>query len=279
MSKYFIEKKEEKILLSKYLEELQKEKEVCEKQSTYFGKNETIGDIKQIIKYIGDVELPKSVIHELCRQFHSFGGRYDVRGEKETIQRIYQIHLLYPELSAQALSHILFIYIKDLFDEYSLVELLGKFIKTMGPKDETFEIYYEYVDRKGEQLQKKYKCIAAKLDKYKKEYGEKYIDYLKTLIIRRHDDIEKIISSMPSSEIIRTDEQQLLELSQKFRIFFGVGYPTSYIMTKYLVEQDDLSMFDEQPSYYISTSDKRVNTTFTKQDFLDSLKKDKVKKL
>lgn len=277
MSKYFVEEREEKILLSEYVRDLEHQKEICDKESKYFGDDMTILEVKQIIKYLGDVELPKSIIRELCSQFHSFGGKYDVRADKETIQRAYQIHLTYPELSSKGLSEVMFVYIKDLFDKYSFVELFGKFIKTIGQEDETLEIYCEYVNRKGEELQKEYEKSATKLDKYKEEYGEKYINYLKSLVIRRHDDVEKIISSMPSSELIKSDEAQILELSQKSRIFFGVGSPTSYIMTKYLAEQDDISMFEEQPSYYIDVLGKKIDTTFTKQDFLESTK-NKLKK-
>lgn len=276
MSKYFIEKKEEKILLSKFVEELEKQKVICEKEGKYFSDERTILEAKQIIKYLGDVELPKSIIRELCSQFHSFGGKYDVIGEEETIQRAYKIYLTYPELSARGLSKIIFVYIKDLFDKYSFVELLRKFIKVMGATDDTLEIYCQYVDRKGEELQKEYEKKVIKLDEYKEEYGEKYIDYLKSLVLRRHDDVEKIISCMPSSEIIKSDEKQLLELAQHSRVFFGVGYPTSYLMTKYLSEKDDLSLFEEQPSYYIDVLDKKIDTSFTKQDFLDSLKQKKI---
>lgn len=271
MSKYFIEK--EKILLSKYIEEIVKE------DSKYYSaiqKEKTVAEVKYLIQCFGDIEMSRDIISKFCDQFHCFGGRYDVRTDLETLKGVYEITKIYPQLSLEALDEIFFVYIKDLFDKYELVDKLGKLIKLFGETDECFEIYKIYIGKKADELQKKYEQKALILDDYKEEYGEMFIDYLKGLIKRKHFSIDEIISSMPSSELIKKDEEQLSDISKKTRIYFGACYPVSYSMMLAFIK-GNIEKYPDQPSYYIDVCKQDIPTTFTKTEFLESIEKQKKK--
>ena len=76
------------------------------------------------------------------------------------------------------------------------------------------------------------------------------------------------------------DQLELKALASRAKDCWGMCDPISYQMLEdYLDGDTELSYFDEQPYYYISTHSGKVLTPFTKQEFLDSIQKAKVKKL
>lgn len=272
MSKYFVEREEEKVLLSKHKEEIIKDRS----KFCYVYSESTIPQIEYLIKQLGDVEMTREVIAIFCNQFNCFGGRYDVRTDLDTFKGVYEITKRYPKLSSKAIDEIIFIYIKDLFEKYELVETLEKFIKTFGETDECFEIFYTYVEKKADELQKQYDKESLILDDYKEEYGESFIEYLKGLVKRKHFSIDSIIQSLPSADLIKKDEEQIQEISARTRIYFGACYPATYSMTTAFIK-GDIDKYPDQPSYYIDVYKKDIPTTFTKQEFLESIQKPKTK--
>ena len=268
MSKYFVEEQEEKVLLSKFIEMVQ---EGTYKGHLSFPKDVIVSNVERIKKDISDVQLPPSIIERLYMCFHSFGGRYSVRSESESIQGIYGIYSKYPELSSKAVDSIIHIYIKDLFDKYDLEDKLVKFIEVLGKTDDAFEAFYNYADQKAEELQVFYEEEAKKLEEYKSTYETDYISYLQGLITSEHISLDRILASMPSAEIIKADKEQLSDISASTRIYFGVCYPMSYSMTRLLAKDSNgLDKCDEL--YYVVNGDRKIPTTFTKEQFLESVK-------
>ena len=269
MSKFFVEEQEEKVLLSKFIEMIQ--------DGTYEGhlsypKDVLVRNVERIKKDITDVELPTSVIKELYMCFHSFGGRYDVRTDSETIKGVYSIYSKYPELSGEAVDHIVHIYIKDLFEDYELEDKLGKFIEVFGKTDDAFEAFYDYANKKADELQVKYDEDAKKLEEYKMTYEVDYIEYLQGLIKREHFSFDKIVECMPSAELIKADKEQIRDISERTRIYFGACYPISYSLTRGLVK--DSNYLDDCGEFsYVVNSETRIPATFTKEQFLESIKK------
>jgi hypothetical protein len=76
--------------------------------------------------------------------------------------------------------------------------------------------------------------------------------------------------------LIKKDEQHIYDLSAQTRIFFGCCEPVSYTMVEILLEDKTLDTYTETPTYYISTG-RQEQATFTKTDFLESIKKEKIK--
>ena len=68
------------------------------------------------------------------------------------------------------------------------------------------------------------------------------------------------------------DKKQLIEISSQTRIYFGCCLPISYQMIESLATERGLDRYPEQPKYLINGT-KTIDTTFTKQDFLDSIQK------
>jgi len=274
MSKYFIEegKELEKHKLSDYLEidaEDYKRFQCLEK----YRKQRT----RHIMGIIGDVEFDEKTYDLFLRQFDCFGGKYNVLSKKETIKGIYDISQKYPYLSPAALDEIWFEYINDLFEEYSLKDALEQFIEKYGKTEKALFSYLHYIEEIAEEYNKKFHIEAAKLSVFCEGYGPELIKHLQYLIKSQHVTADKVMDSLPSLKLIYKDNMQLGEIMSQTRIFLGACNPISYQMIDCLATEDNLDRFPEQPKYCINGG-KTIDATFTKQEFLDSIKEKYVTK-
>lgn len=273
MEKYFKEEQLKEILLSEYLK-----KDASEFEKCIFSECDRITRTEYLIDILGDVSLDRAIYELFIKQFQCFGGKYDVRTKPDTIRGIYNIIKKYSMLTEAAISEIWFIYIKDLYEEYELLSVLDKYIEIFGKKDETFKLFIDYVEKKSDQHQQRYIEDSLQADELKEEYGEKFTNHVKSLIRRKHYTYDEIKKYLPSSELVKKDEQQLIDISTKTRIFIGCCEPVSYTMLDILLEYKTLDLYSDKPTYYISSGKKEL-ATFTKQEFLNSISKEKIKKL
>jgi hypothetical protein len=273
MACYFKQKQLKKLKLSEYLK-LDKSK--CE----YFLCSEKYRAprTKYIMEIIGDVEFDEETYELFLKQWQCSGGMYDVRTKRETIKGIYDISQKFPFLTALALDEIWFRYISDLFEEYYLLDTLEIFFERFGKKDKTFKLFLCFIDQIAREHHKKYVNEAQKLESLEIEYSKMFVSYLQDLIIEHHFSFDKIKKYLPSAEIIKKDEEQLKGIIESTRIYFGACDPVSYQMIKSSVTGEGLDHYPEQPQYCICETSK-IDTMFTKQEFLESIEKTKIKKL
>lgn len=271
MAGYIKEKEEKKLKLSEYLK-LDKSK--CE----YYLCPEKFRAprTEYIMEAIGDVELDDETYELFLKQWQCSGGEYDVRTKKETFKGIYDISQRFQFLTVQALDEIWFRYISDLFKEYYLEDTLEMFFERFGKEDKTFKMFLCFIDEVAKQHHQKYIDETHKLKTLELEYSEKFISHLKDLILSQHISLEEIKKCLPSSEIIQKDEAQLKGIIESTRIYFGACAPISYQMFESLLTGEGLDYYPEQPQYVICGTSK-IDTTFTKQEFLESIKKEKQK--
>lgn len=258
----------------KYFKEIQKEEKHLSEYETKDAQEKK--EVEYLIEVLGDVTLDEDMMKLFHQKFHSFGGRYSVRTKPETIRGMYEFTRKFPELSKTAIDEIWFRYIDDTFEKYDMKTVLDKYLEIFGKEDETFELFIGYIEKKADQEQEQRKLEAQTLDDLKDEYGEKFTTHLKSLVVRQHKEVDEIKKYLPSAELIKKDEQHILDISRKTRIYFGCCSPVSYTMFDILVEEKKLDTFTETPTYYISTG-RKEQATFTKTEFLESIKKEKVK--
>jgi len=264
MKKYFKEEKEQELMLSEYLEKSDIKRCLCDND---IREKRT----KYLINILGNVKMTEDIYILYINSFQKFGGKYSVRTRPDTLIDIYNITNKYNYLSSNAIDKIWFIYIRDLFNEYNLMNILEKFISAFGKNDEAFELFIDYVEKKADINQKKYILESSKADELKEEYSENFISHLKDLIIREHYTYEDIKNILPSSDLIKEDEEHILELSTKLRIHIGSCQPISYTMFDSLIRNKTLDMFEDKPKYSASTGLEEY-ATFTKEDFIKSIK-------
>lgn len=267
MSKYFKEEETEKRKLSDYLkmDESSFKHHLCEEK--YRGPR-----TRYIMDAIGDVELDAETYKLFISQFQCFGGRYDVRTKKETYQGIYEFLQKYPKLTAAALDEIWFVYIKDQFEEYAHTEMLSKYIELHGETETALEAFLDYVDRKAKEYDAKFLSEAEELEDLKSEYGEDLIKHLQYIIKSQHIKAEEVIKALPGKDLIDKDKAQLSEISRQTGIFMSVCHPISYQMIESIAIGEGLDRYPDRPSYLINGT-RKIDTTFTKEEFLGSVKK------
>lgn len=227
---------------------------------------------KYIMETLGDVEMDIETYKLFIGQFQSFGGRYRVRTKSETIKGIYDISVKYPFLAKDALDEIWRVYIKDLFEEYALDEMLGKYIELHGKTDDAIAAYLDFIDRKAKEYEPRFERDAKSLDAYIDEYGEDFIKHLKYIVKSQHIPASDIEKALPEKELVEKDRQQLIDISTQTRIFMGCCHPISYQMIESLATGEGLDYYPEQPAYLINGT-RKIETTFTKQQFLDSIQR------
>ena len=179
MSKYFEKKQSTEFLLSEYLK-----MDASKFKGSIYTDSDRIRRTEYLISVLGDVLLSEPLYQLFIIQFQRYGGKYDVRVRQDTIAGIYEITRKYPMLTTYSIESIWFRYIKDLFDSYALMSILDKYLEVFGFEDETFELFMTYVDKKANELQKKYIEDSLHVDELNGEYSEKFIEHLKYLIIQ-----------------------------------------------------------------------------------------------
>lgn len=272
--KFIKEDQEEKVLLSTYLKGMEQVLDgVHTPQDEY-----DYSYLQRIISVFGDIELERSLVQEFIRFFSRFGGRYSVLSDDDTFKGLLEIKREYPFLSTKAISELGLYYIKDLFDEYSLDKVLGDFLDSYGREDLAFRKYLEFVDKMGEEHQKKYDRDAEEIEYLEEEYGKGLKEFLQFKIRFSHMSKDKLLECLPEKDLIKEDEETLFDFATRSRIHFGVCYPKSYSLIISMSKDSELSSEDEEFSYY-SSFGKEVLVPFTKTEFIESVKKRKEKKL
>ena len=292
MSLYFKDEMKEEKKLSEYLEpELKEEKEEIRaiKLSQYlekdenefkgniFSQNERIARTEYIMEILGDVSLEKDIYNLFIIMFQRICTKYDVLTKRDTIKAIYEIVKKHPYLTPKAIDEIWTEYIKDLFEQCQLSELLELYIEQYGKSDKVFTTYLDTLRRISKEHQEKYEEEAMMLDELKDTYSEHYIAYLKRLITKEHYRYDDITSILPEPSLVEKDEQHLLNLSKRTRIFLNCCNPLSYKMMHLMLDDEELTKTVAQPIYIIN-SNKTEDATFTKQEYIESVKKEKIKK-
>ena len=268
--KYIMEREKEEKKLSEYLKDKSK--------SYRWSEEARVARTEYLIEILGDVLFDQELYETFIGEFSCWGGRYDVRTKKETIKGIYEISRKYPYLTETGVEHIWFKYIRDLFEEYSLMDVFEKYVEMFGKTDEAFELFMDYIDKKADIHQKQYEEDAKLADELLDSYSQGFVDHLKGLIKREHFTYDYLKEYLPCSELITKDEEHICEISTKTRIYFGCCLPVSYTMFDILIEDGTLDTYTDTPTYYINSSIKEP-ATFTKDEFLRSIKNTRVKSL
>lgn len=292
MKKYFKEEQPAKISLLEYKTKIEKEckrikEEIkkCETSSPKTGtliyqlkkEQEKISLLQVRIDYIysslGDVRISEDMINTICETFDSSRCRYGtICLKKETIKDIYEISLIFPELSKEAILSISREYISDLFKEYSLIEKLAIMIRKDGMEDSTFEKYMAEVSKLADKKDKEYEKVAASIRMYCGEYTYDFVRHFEKFVKEHHISFQRFYECLPSPELIMQDQLQLKQIAMKAKDCFGICDPITFQMLEDYLDGDvELSKYEEQPAYYISTYGGKIETSFTKKDFIESI--------
>lgn len=114
-----------------------------------------------------------------------------------------------------------------------------------------------------------------KFESLKEKYSDKYVELLKAISKQSKIKVEDIISKLPSSDLVKKDEE-FIATYPIARVLMGIAAPASYVLTYYFLTDKIPSDYKDQPMYYISKSEGSVPAPFTKQEFIDSTKKNKM---
>lgn len=229
--------------------------------------------IKHIYSSLGDIQIREDMIEILFETFSSSKCRYGtICIQSETIQFMYQLSELFPELTKDALISISREYIKDLFDKYQLIEKLSMMIRQYGKVDTTFEQFMDEVLIVADKEERVYKDVASNIRIHYGHYPYDFVKHFEKFVQEHHISWEQFYQSVPSAELIYRDQLTLRELSLRSKDCFGMCLPITYQMFEdYLDGDTELSKYEDTLEYYASASGAKILVPFTKQEFLDSI--------
>ena len=228
--------------------------------------------VRHIYSSLGDVQIREDMIDTFIEAFDSSKCRYGTICLKtETIKMIYEISEMFPKLSAKSLLLIHRIYIKDLFDKYSLIDVLTIMICKDGMEDSTFEKFIDEVTKLADKEDKKYSDVAWYIRIHCGEYTYDFVRHFEKFVQKHHISWERFCECLPSPELILKDQLELKKLSIKSKDCWMTCTPITFQMLEDYLDGDiELSGYEEQPSYCIYGE--KIPTSFTKTDFIDGIK-------
>ena len=237
--------------------------------------------VKHIYEALGDVYINISLLEVFYKLFDKDNYRYgSTRFKKGTVVDLHKISLLFQELSDEALFKISTEYIKDLFEEYNLLDILNKMIREYGAKDSTFEDFIDIVRKKADILEERFKTEAWHFRIFYGYYSYDFIRHFEKIIKENHITLSKLKEVLPDPKLILEDELILKKVNSMAKECWISTIPISYQYIESILDGDEnLEEYPFEPCYYISYVNEKFPTAFTKQDFLDSIKLRKNKKI
>ena len=110
------------------------------------------------------------------------------------------------------------------------------------------------------------------------EYSKEFVEFLKVISIKKGVSFEEIYLSLPASDLVKKEEELIYSYPIQ-RVILGIADPCSYVLTYFKIMGAIPEDYPEQPRYIISLSEGEVDAPFIKQEFIESIKKTKTKKL
>ena len=144
-----------------------------------------------------------------------------------------------------------------------------------GIEDSTFEKFMDTVLKLADKEEQKYNDVAWYIRIYCGEYTYDFVRHFEKFVKEHHISWDKFYKSLPRPELILKDQIELKTIASRTKDCFGMCDPITFQMLEdYLDGDETLSKYEEQPTYYISTSSGKIPTSFTKTDFLESIQKE-----
>ena len=200
--------------------------------------------------------LVKTYNNSTCAIEYMYNNHIENTSYKKTI---YDISLIFKDLNNEELK-ILFDYYKYITYNKELTLKLYNEIKEANPHN-YFKLFIDKLKYISNNEKLKYVQMSYKLDCYIGCYSDKYISYLKRIMIDDYIDIDTIEAVIPSSTLVNKDEKQvsMINYFEELKLV-----PLSYKLTyKYALGEDILNV----PLSY-KTYDGKVDATFTIDEFI-----------
>lgn len=229
---------------------------------------------KGIHKALGDVEMTEETFEGICSTFSISECRYGLTClSSDTIRALFEITEIFPMLTKEAIKEIGTFYIKDLFEEYSLIPTLSVMFHKEGTTDATFEKFMKYTESCADEIDKKYSEGEYKVKTFLREYSYDFVEHFSKFIVKHHIKFSDFKDSLPSPELFLRDLQTLQEVRRTSRECWSSCDPISYTMLEdYWILDPELKGHVEEPEYSYSLIGRKVSAPFTKTEFLEQIK-------
>lgn len=244
MSKYF---KDDNLNLENYIDMLYKEHKDTRKFEYALSVLGNISIPKDSFKYFENIDIKESNVNDF-------------------IEGIYSIIKRFPMLNDNGIQTLIKLYDKELFIKLDVLNILESIIENNGKNDSCFEKYISEVKRNISIFDMEYIAEARKVSELNGIYSNNFLNYLKSLIIKRHIKYEDILDKLPDRKIIDKDEKRLKLINYIFALNYNI--PLSYMVIESLIVTSKTDYFDEE-LYYV-TDERPIKAPFTVSELIST---------
>lgn len=233
-----------------------------------------IGHIKELIEILGDVEFEDNAIkiflYEMSemRFSRSYTPYIDIQRQIKEIYDLIKDSVLSSNLISTLFRHyevgVYELYIDDIKYYIDLYK---------NSEKELFVQKMKEVVLKATAIAEE---DALKLEDFKEKYGQKFITEIQNIIINRFIPFEKVISILPSKDLIDSSN---IKIPLGYTIISGEDLIKRRLYSCILDEEIEQTEMDDYIKLGMCSTGEYVYTSFTKKEYYDSLKEQESKKL
>ena len=214
-----------------------------------------------------DKELFKKLINYLDSN-EEWSHMYD----KELFPDLYAFIVQFPFLSEQGLEAIIRTYIKSIHTSMGALGLLDEQFTIYGKTDEAFKSFIEIMSEKRNEYLKQHEYEMAKYGKIVKGYPDMFREPLKMILEEYKLLPSRTSILLPESELVVKDCEHISELCRYYRISFGINTDVASLMYLKQTLLGDEQLKRVPITGYIINSAIRAPLTFTREEYLKSVK-------
>lgn len=224
------------------------------------------------IDSIGDIEVDEFSYHSLL-DFIKEKSIYD----KHSILYLIDFIRKLPTITRDGIDRITSIYVADIFKGETVSEWIS-LLEQQAIDDISFSKFLLKVERYYLTYIKYLKQDLVQVDRLLSEYPKMYVDDVKEYMRSDKILLNRILPYIPSISLVDKDIEHLMELARYYRIHFDIGECGCITVLKTASSEGksiDETTFDGVSwRYHVrsSGSDKYIPFTFTKEDYIESVK-------
>lgn len=236
--------------------------------------------LEMMYKVLGDVVMPLDYFKIILYAGHWHADKNCYKLIETQLKDIYDIISKYDDMPVQIIHELFVHYDESCFRNYAVKEFVHYLIKKYHYSKKTTDSYYEFIMGHKKLLEEFYAEERKKMDTLKDQYPNDFIYCLKDIMQKKQLTFNDVIKILPSNDLFKATSKQSTEFWAKYNDYrFVFELLNGKIDLEHYKDDDHIVAFKE-----IGQSEKGIVirdmfTSFTKKEYLESLKELKGKAL
>jgi len=273
-----MEKEKLSDLISRYQDKIEKKDDFFDLYFEEKDLEQKLAVLKLMYQSLGEVVMPYDYFKTFLYAGHWYGNKNYFKITESMIIDVYDIIKEYDQMPIEIIDSLLYHYDEECFKKYQVKEYFDVLVSEYGFTDETKERCIEYIEKSKNQLKDFYKNECDKLESIKEEYPYEFVSGLKDIITSHHMDFNELMSVLPSNTLFKPTSESESEFWAKYNDYrFMFELLKGKINLDNYEDDEHVVVFEKIGQYENGIGSKKMYTSFTKKEYLDAIKEEKVR--